>query len=236
MKTPTLEETQKTFFPPADASEAMSNWVKKPQEWMEYCSKSDYRVLKFTAKFDWAITRVTTAPIASGAAMMDCFYQGLWLSIKTGSVIVRPLVAPTVRTVAAVVKSITGHPVQWRSDFAEDITAKHLKTHAYKFICYAVAVPGAFLVGLASPLELIDQYKKHDLIVYDKEKKGWEYVLDKVHKGQEFVLNKIDHGKEFVLEKVHKGTEFVLKHRVKAGAVGLAAVSGAVAFVLNQVL
>lgn len=139
-----------TFFPPSDSSEAMSNWLTKPEGWMDYCRTSDSRLWQAVASIDGIITRIAVPIMALIAAPLDSFYNGVWFSVKLLVVSVREVV----HTLS---QGKHGH-------FAADVTWHDVGIHLYKCTFFFGAVFGAPVVALASPDQLIDQYRARDLI------------------------------------------------------------------------
>lgn len=201
------------FFPPIDASDAISNWIRKPQQYMEYCDRSENNILKNIAKLDWIVTRLAVPLIACIAAMMDCYYQCTWLTLESGFYILSPLlsVSPKGRT------------------FVKDITFARLKIRIYKAIGYAVAISGSSL-GFFSPPQLVRRYEKHELILPVEKKE--KTVLEKVGNSCRYALDKANRAQEIALQKMERGGEFLLQHRGKISTA--ASISAATAFILNR--
>ena len=131
------------YFPPADASEALSNYVIKPTLWMNNLRASTASVVMAVAILAPVINRIATAIFALIFAPMDSFYNSTWLVIKTLIVALRLLVS-------------NGLP---------QIPEGEVAVHLYKTAAFAAAFFVAPVLALASPELAIAQYRRAALIL-----------------------------------------------------------------------
>ncbi len=213
------DKIKTVFFPPVDASQAMSNWIEKPDQWLKSLEKSPKTVSKLVCALDSVIIPLARGIIGSFAAALDCYYQGTWCVLKLA-----------VMTTKSAVQVVTFDKY---GKFCEKVSYKEVGTHFVKCLEYFVAIFGApitemlVFVRIADKEHLVKTYRQRDLIVGSKTK--FEAVLDQVHEAGEFTLSQIKQGKQVILNRISEGKEFVLSHPVKAGiggAVALTALSG----------
>ncbi len=196
---------------PADATQAMSNWVLKPEAWMEVAKKSDNTVARFACRHETILIRIGVATIAMVSACMDSYYNAVWFSIKA-------VIISTRGTIQFLTLNKWGH-------FCEDVTRQHLGIHLYKAVAFFCSIFCAPFVGLAAPERLVAAYRKREMIITEKEKSLWETALAKIKDTGEVVLNA---AKEI--------PPIVLKHPVEtAGAVFLTALAAGAAIHLHKV-
>jgi hypothetical protein len=190
--------TSTNFFPPADASDALSSWVLKPEACLTHFRESGVSALEGFAEGNTLVTfvargifeRIAMFAIVVPTAPMDCIYHFVWLIFKTVTVSSR-----------TAVRLITHDEYGY---YALYVTKKDLGVHAYKCIAFGVASLGGWLLALSNPSVLVARYKEHDLILCPKKKEGWEAVKEKIDTYRESLNQKIDATKQLML-----------KHRVK---------------------
>lgn len=228
------KKIDKSFFPPDSASEAMSNWVVKPEEWLVSLKKSKHWAAEQVCKNEHIVKPLAVAIIAGVTAPLDCYYQVVWFAVKFIVVSTR-----------GVVQLLTGD--KW-GHYAETVTNQQVKNHLYKSSAYFGAIFAAPTVGVAAAAvtsydsakgkaiteRVIEAYRDRKLIVGKTSR--FQAALDKLKEAGEVVMDKIDDGKTIVLEKVKKGKEIVLKNKAvtSAAAVGLALAAKGASVVLQK--
>lgn len=198
------------FFPPPDASEAMSNWITKPAAWMDWCRTSQFGMLRQIARAEPVIKRVASSAIVAFTAPMDLLYNVIWLTIETGAICSKP-----------VLMHLLGPE---HSSFYRDVTVDRLAIRGKKCAYYSTAMLLGPMGALIAPDKVHSIYRERKLVITD-DKSYWNLFLEQLRSGQQLALRKVE-----------EGTEYVRKHPKKTATALTLAALGMQALRLRKVL